>query len=75
MKDIYLFLFVFSILNMFFMKFEFGFIVRVWVNFFYWKKKNLKMVIVFFFVICIFYNEIDLKLYKCVFCVELMKEV
>lgn len=38
-------------------------------------RKLLKTVIAFFLVSCISYNEIDLQLYKRVFCVELMKEV
>lgn len=38
--------------------------------------RKLKTVIAFFsLVYCISYNEVDLKLYKRVFCEELMKEV
>lgn len=66
---------------MFSTKSEFGFTARAWANSSYWKKKKqhrklLKTVIAFFFLVsCISYNKIDPKLYKQVFCVELMKEV
>lgn len=81
LKDMYPLLSVSSILNMFSTKSEFGFTARAWANSSYWKRKKkqhrkLKTVIAFFsLVYCISYNEVDLKLYKRVFCEELMKEV
>lgn len=82
LKDMYPLLSVSSILNMFSTKSEFGFTARAWANSSYWNKKQkqhrklFKTVIAFFFLVsCISTNEIDLKLYKQVFCGELMKEV